>query len=598
MSKITIFKNIRSTGEPQYIEYKQALTRISSGKSRTKVEAVRLSNTKDDVTKFKERLPLVMFSGVFDIMQETSGGFLTYATEDSMSQHSGLICLDFDGLAGDVDKFKELLIEDDIIHAAWISPSGEGVKALVKIAQPEKHREHFYWLMEKYPELDASGENPNRGCYESYDPYLYVNENSKVVSETLAEKPANIIELKKSTVVSDPSLIGTCVAIIKNSVDGAKHDAARRAGYLAGGFIGGGLVNDAEIVKALEEALKERCGEDSRSYREHIRAIYSGIQKGKTKPIEEVEADIAAADRHKRIEMLSLEDFVEGNLDVEIQRYLTTGEILGLDTGSEIWDRHFRYKPENFVINLGHSNTGKSTFSWWVAVLSAKRHGWKWGIYSSENTLWRLKKKLMEFYFSKPALSFTKAEVNEATSWVDKHFFFITNKYTYNYKQILDFATKLVEEKHINAMLVDPYNSLRKESDDTHNYDYTALSEMLTWTKRYGRMIWCNMHTVTEAQRLRDTKTNKVKRPYAAHAEGGGKNVNRCDDLYITHRNIHSSGESHITEFYVDKVREVETGGKPTLIDSPLKFEMEPDGCGYTINGYNPITKEQRDGIF
>lgn len=921
MSKVTIFKNIRATGEPSYIDYKTALTRISSGKSKAAVEAVRMAQTKSDVTKFKERLPLILFSGVFDKMVETSSGFVTYSSEESQSEHNGLICLDFDGLEGSADTFKEMLSEDSIIHAAWISPSGEGVKALVKIANPDKHREHFYYLMNKYPELDASGENVNRGCYESYDPYIYINEDSEVLSDMKEEKPASIIEKKNANIVSDPSLIKTCVALIANSVDGAKHEAALKAGFLAGGFIGGGLVNDEEIVKAMEAAMRERCGDDDRAYREHMRAVYSGIQKGKTKPIDEIKEDLDAADRHKRIEMLTLEDFVEGDLDKEIQQYIQTGEIMGLDTGSDEWDKYFRFK-HNFCINLGHSNVGKalslstkiptpngwttmgdlqtgdvvydelgkickvihatkvmenktvyritlsngekvdacedhlwtldvwgngekvvttrdiandtinvngknkyklpkvlpiegfqqtfnvspyvlglwlgdgyskssriaynkldlsellqqiqaegyktkvaerhdcisisgemplyvalrsynlynnkhipveylrgsidsriallqglmdtdghcykrgtceyctvipdlrdgfcellsslgikysittkprrgckdayyisfsapsdkwnpfrltrkakrvvvgkrglsvyitgieriesipvrcievnsqsklfrfgetmqathnSTFSWWIAVVSAKRHGWKWGVYSSENTLWRLKKKLMEFYFSKPLLSFSKAEVNEATHWVDEHFFFISNKNTYNYKHILDFATKLVEEKQIDAMLLDPYNSLRKESEDTHNYDYLALSELLTWTKRYDRMMWCNMHTVTEAQRLRDTKTNKVKRPYAAHAEGGGKNVNRCDDLFVTHRNIHTASESNITEFYVDKVREVETGGRPTLIDDPLKFVMLPDGCGFTINGFNPITKEQSDGIF
>ena len=42
------------------------------------------------------------------------------------------------------------------------------------------HREHFQALQEVFPEIDRSGINPSRVCYESYDTEIYVNKNAEV----------------------------------------------------------------------------------------------------------------------------------------------------------------------------------------------------------------------------------------------------------------------------------------------------------------------------------------------------------------------------------------------------------------------------------
>ena len=57
------------------------------------------------------------------------------------------------------------------------------MKALIKIADGSKHREHFQSLQEVFPEIDKSGINPSRVCYESYDPEIYINENSEVFNK-------------------------------------------------------------------------------------------------------------------------------------------------------------------------------------------------------------------------------------------------------------------------------------------------------------------------------------------------------------------------------------------------------------------------------
>ena len=54
------------------------------------------------------------------------------------------------------------------------SVSQSRYKALVKIADTKKHREHFTALQEEL-NCDKSGINESRVCYESYDPDIYIN---------------------------------------------------------------------------------------------------------------------------------------------------------------------------------------------------------------------------------------------------------------------------------------------------------------------------------------------------------------------------------------------------------------------------------------
>ena len=125
--RVTIFKDLYKRGkeDAHTIPIAQALNRIQRGNSATTIELVRSGN-KD----FKTKLPIVLFSGEF------SG-----RTDDSLEKHSGFIVLDFDHI--NVEASKAALSTDPYVYSCWVSPSGDGLKALVKITHPERHRDHF-----------------------------------------------------------------------------------------------------------------------------------------------------------------------------------------------------------------------------------------------------------------------------------------------------------------------------------------------------------------------------------------------------------------------------------------------------------------------
>jgi hypothetical protein len=172
--QITIFQNIKETSTPFFREVDKILERIKDGASKDLVKKIRAEKKKPERNELKKLLPAVCFSGTFN-----------KRTDDSLIEHSGLICLDFDGYERQKDLLndKETLTKNKYVYSVFISPSGNGLKVLVKIpADPENHTNYFNSL-EKYlnsPYFDKTSKNISRVCYESYDPLIYVNEHSSL----------------------------------------------------------------------------------------------------------------------------------------------------------------------------------------------------------------------------------------------------------------------------------------------------------------------------------------------------------------------------------------------------------------------------------
>ena len=149
----TAFRNIFSK-EPNYITIESALNRILSGKSERLVKEIRETLDKNKSAKLKANLPSICFSGKFGADRK----------DEQLIEHSGFIVLDFDNVYELRDKQTEI-ISHKFIYACWVSPSGNGLKALIKIADGKKHREHFQALQDVFPEIDRSGINTSRVCY-------------------------------------------------------------------------------------------------------------------------------------------------------------------------------------------------------------------------------------------------------------------------------------------------------------------------------------------------------------------------------------------------------------------------------------------------
>ena len=173
-SIITIFKNIKETDTPFYRDISVALDRIKSGATKDIIKNIRQCKDKSDRNELKKKLPAICFSGKFN-----------KRNDNSLIKHSGLICLDFDDYANKkaMLKEKETLSKDKYVYSVFVSPSGNGLKVLVKIPEDsDNHVNYFNSLQNHFQSenFDKTSKNVSRVCYESYDPFIYLNLNSSV----------------------------------------------------------------------------------------------------------------------------------------------------------------------------------------------------------------------------------------------------------------------------------------------------------------------------------------------------------------------------------------------------------------------------------
>ena len=569
--KVTFFKNVFDKNAPHHVSVSTALDRIKKGQSKTTIDAVRSGN-KDA----KKKLPVVCFSGEF-----------ASRADDALFEHSGILVLDFDHI--DVAQAKGALATDDYVYSCWVSPSGDGLKALVKVTNPERHRDHFralrtYFHKQYDLEVDESGINESRACFESYDPELILNPESKAFGAFASEKSEKPQEAKVGE-FTDYMKLNLACRMVRQAEEGEKHAALLKASKLVGGYISAGRLEEEEAVRVL---FREICKRDIDSEDAAMTTIRQAIEVGKRLPIRAVIDNEQEAQRELLINDGDMSFISSDDEDFRWIDDYANGKIpVGLDTGDSKLDEYFRYKKEFLIMN-GHSNVGKTTFALYMMVNSAVRHGWKWVVYSSENRTASLKMSLMQFAVNRRIADMNYDQGKAAYKWVNEHFTVISNNQVYSYSDIIVFLEKIVRQQDCDAVFVDPYNSLKIEltgNGSSHDYHYQAASEFLTFSTTNDVAVWLNMHAVTEAQRRKGDDGLPVA-PFAEDTEGGGKFVNRADCFITVHRKVQAPDHNikKTTELHIRKVRETETGGQPTSFDDPITFTMNTAHTAFRVN--------------
>ena len=187
---ITIFKNITSATAPYYRDVSVVVERIKKGTSKALIERIRPITEKHQRDVLKAQLPSICFSGTF-----------SQRNNKSLIEHSGLICVDFDKFPDFdtlMDKYDSIK-SDNFTHISFISPSGDGFKVVVKIPKcydDKTHDQYFKGLREYYqcPYFDSNANGLSRVCYESYDPLIYVNQNSDVFEDRMFDEGNDVYE--------------------------------------------------------------------------------------------------------------------------------------------------------------------------------------------------------------------------------------------------------------------------------------------------------------------------------------------------------------------------------------------------------------------
>ena len=181
---------------PNHVDVDLVFDTIKEEKLKSRIDQARAYYDSDRVTyeKIKGKLPICLFAGTF-------GRFCN----DALITPSGLVVVDFDKIP--VPKMPDvwnMLVNDPYTYAAFLSPSGRGYKAIVRVANNidnTTHNEYLDALKDHYnsPFWDNSCKGISRACYLSSDPDLYQNRNSIVWTKKISSSPSSPVVIRVKT---------------------------------------------------------------------------------------------------------------------------------------------------------------------------------------------------------------------------------------------------------------------------------------------------------------------------------------------------------------------------------------------------------------
>ncbi|MES2592710.1 MAG: BT4734/BF3469 family protein [Bacteroidota bacterium] len=198
---ITISKfRFTTSKENVLVSLLEELNSIKLGTYKSLIDACRAElddDNKANYDRLKSELPCVTFCATF-IGTHGINNIQTY---------NNLLIFDIDKIDQDrIDYLSQVLKMDKYIFSFWISPSGRGIKGLIRISNEIGYHKQVFYYFRKYfrdnydTELDSSGSNVNRPCYVSYDKNIHINLNCDVftLEDKLISKASNIAKKAKN----------------------------------------------------------------------------------------------------------------------------------------------------------------------------------------------------------------------------------------------------------------------------------------------------------------------------------------------------------------------------------------------------------------
>jgi len=318
---ISVFKELYKTKNVPYdVPIWKVFDRIKLGKSLDIINKVRQEKDKDKADDIKSTLPCIMFGGVF---KERNG--------DGLINHSGLMIVDFDKYPSDEVMYDHLheLKKNNHFVSLFISPSGKGIKGVVKIPKCNKieHAKYFkaFNLEYQYEYFDKSNCNVDRVCFESYDPDIYINYEADCFSPDLVDDGFDIKDKVPLIPINDEDVIIDRIMKFnwkKDFVEGERNsfifDLAgafceygvsqnTAEGYIFNNVVYGNF-SEQETKNTIRSAYKKRTfGSKYFENYQQIDRIKSDLKKGKKNVIEKYNIEEGVYDEIK--EASEIEDF-------------------------------------------------------------------------------------------------------------------------------------------------------------------------------------------------------------------------------------------------------------------------------------------------
>lgn len=581
----TIFKNIYSK-EPHYLSISELLTRIKNGKSKVKVDELRATLDKEKAKSMKFNLPSVCFSGTFKRDRK----------DGDLIEHSGFLVLDFDDVS-DLRESQTEIISNKHVYACWVSPSGNGLKALVKIADGKKHREHFQALQEVFPLVDKSGINVSRVCFESYDPDIYVNESSEVFKKI---KTVEREYIKEQTTKDESDIFRKLLTWLTNRNDafvtGERNtfifklasaccrygiDQLTTENLISFEFLSNSDFSKSECSRAIKSAYKSNASKyGTASFDKEV--LVDRVSRTEIN-VNDVEFD----------ENIKNKDVVYG-IDVKdkaINLYdFGYAKVLGI--GVPEIDEKFKPKRGDLTLLTGIGNYGKSSFKKWYQVFRAVMYGEKFGGFVPEdNPAQEYYHDLVEILLGcdcTPSNPYRpdKQTYEKAYDFICNHFFYVYPKIaepTPSY--IKEVLLELIIKENIDGCDVDPFNQMSNNYSGFSGRD-KYLEFVLSDFARFSTINDVYFWIIAHPTKLPKSPDGNYVCPDVFDINDGAMWNNKMDNILVYHRPFAQTDPQNPTcEFHSKKIRRQKTVGKKGF----SLFEMKFSTRRFFFDGVDPL---------
>ena len=277
----------------------------------------------------------------------------------------------------------------------------------------------------------------------------------------------------------------------------------------------------------------------------------------------------------KGSEITYLENYRKGNIKP------------GLGIGNDL-DNYLRLKQAQLNIILGHDNVGKSYFFSYYMLSHALINDKKFCIWSGENTSGQIMRDLIQMYCGNYFKKLAIEQIRSAHNFLSQSFTFVDNTKLYKPEDLF----LIFESENADVCLIDPYTGLDRKMTYEGNYEFLNNARQFCNTTK--KTLYISTHPTSESGRAGNLYPEKhewnghLKAPLKAHCEGGKSFLNRSDDLFILHRLCSHPTMKYETMLSVEKIKDRETGGQITELNTPLLFNFN-NGLGFTTQGIDNL---------
>lgn len=294
-------------------------------------------------------------------------------------------------------------------------------------------------------------------------------------------------------------------------------------------------------------------------------------------------------------------EFIKEEINDLYNNGMPTGYTLGIDN----IDNLFRLDLAMVSIITGVPNYGKSEFLDFVCVQLNKRYNLKTLYFSPENfPIKRHLAKLLSKLTNRSFNGLSKEEIDTNMNYIVDNFYFLNYETVNTLDEILVEAERLIIERDIKIINIDPYNTL--EDQRPNNLTETEyVSQVMTRLQKFAKKYNVLINLVVHPKKLGTDSDGYTLIPNRYDLNGSANFANKSDYIIIVHRDF----ERDITIIKCDKCKfnnygkigEIEIKYDPistnylNIDNTKTTNEREEDKYMTTLKITNQVTQENKN---